>query len=349
MNNNYDVFISHASEDKDDIVRNLATHLTNLGYRVWYDEFSLSVGDGLRRSIDLGLSHSRYGIIILSKNFFLKGWTNYELDGLLQIDFDRPGMILPIWHNLGRSEIAAYSTSLANKVAIATKGKNFEQITDELVKKIGEYRYIVAKDLSIIRDVKKSSISVKQRDAGFQLIKSIQTDTLNNKVKSTSRHDVTIIPYAMNFSEYDFNFWQKEPGDFKILRHAVYDIDGQKLISSGNEIFKNNGGHVVSKVKFARISNGPIRIVCDFTTTNLFHSLFENDSDDMEFNHNSEIEYFSYTFSVPDDSNFKKIRGFVGGKELKAFPDGPYLSFAHILRNVSPGTTSKYVFSNKYR
>ena len=48
----YDLFISHASEDKEDLVRPLAVALEKLGVKVWYDEFTLKVGDSLRRSID---------------------------------------------------------------------------------------------------------------------------------------------------------------------------------------------------------------------------------------------------------------------------------------------------------
>ena len=73
----YDVFISHASEDKDDnqddIVRSLATALINQGLRVWYDEFSLKIGDSLRQKIDKGLASSLF-------SFISKGWANYELD-----------------------------------------------------------------------------------------------------------------------------------------------------------------------------------------------------------------------------------------------------------------------------
>ena len=59
----WDVFISHASEDKDDFVRPLADHLQQSGLRVWFDEFTLTVGDSLRQSIDrdlpsLGLASS---------------------------------------------------------------------------------------------------------------------------------------------------------------------------------------------------------------------------------------------------------------------------------------------------
>lgn len=66
---NYDVFICHASEDKEAFVRELAEALSKY-LRVWYDEFSLSLGDSLRRKIDYGISHSRYGIVVLSEDFF---------------------------------------------------------------------------------------------------------------------------------------------------------------------------------------------------------------------------------------------------------------------------------------
>jgi hypothetical protein len=68
----WDVFISHASEDKEDFVRLLAERLRTHGLRVWYDDFTLTVGDSLRRSIDRGLARSRYGIVVISPNFLRK-------------------------------------------------------------------------------------------------------------------------------------------------------------------------------------------------------------------------------------------------------------------------------------
>lgn len=65
----YDAFISHASEDKDGLVRPLAELLRKQGFAIWYDEFQLKVGDSLRRSIDNGLAHSRFGIVVLSPDF----------------------------------------------------------------------------------------------------------------------------------------------------------------------------------------------------------------------------------------------------------------------------------------
>ena len=66
----YDAFIAHASEDKLEFVRPLAEKLTELGLKIWYDEFELKVGDSLRGSIDRGLVNSKYGIVVLSKNSF---------------------------------------------------------------------------------------------------------------------------------------------------------------------------------------------------------------------------------------------------------------------------------------
>src|SRR4051812_25388888 len=48
----YDAFICHASEDKDAFVRPLAEALQQNHLEIWYDEFTLSIGDSIRRAID---------------------------------------------------------------------------------------------------------------------------------------------------------------------------------------------------------------------------------------------------------------------------------------------------------
>lgn len=60
MEKNWDAFISHASEDKDTVVRQLADILEQLKVKIWFDEFSLKVGDSLSKSIDYGLQESRF-------------------------------------------------------------------------------------------------------------------------------------------------------------------------------------------------------------------------------------------------------------------------------------------------
>jgi len=129
----HDEFISHASEDKDDIVRPLAQALQQRGYDIWYDEFSLTLGDSLRRSIDRGLAGSKFGIVVLSPNFLTKEWPQRELDGLVAREIDGQKVILPIWHKISRGEILRYSPVLADKLA-ANTDKGIDYIVNEIIK-----------------------------------------------------------------------------------------------------------------------------------------------------------------------------------------------------------------------
>lgn len=136
MNKEYDVFISHASEDKEEVVRPLANALKEKGLSVWYDEFELKIGDSLRRKIDQGLSKSRFGIVVISRPFIRKGWTNYELDGLMTKAVSGQQTLLPIWHNITKQEVIDYSPSLADKVARNTAQETVEEIAEEIVEMI---------------------------------------------------------------------------------------------------------------------------------------------------------------------------------------------------------------------
>jgi hypothetical protein len=128
----YDVFISHASEDKDAVVRPLAKALRDRGLSVWYDEFELRIGDSLRRKIDIGLAKSNFGIVVISRSFIKKGWTNYELDGLITRAVSGEQVLLPIWHDITKQEVVNYSPSLADKVARNTTINTIDEIADEI-------------------------------------------------------------------------------------------------------------------------------------------------------------------------------------------------------------------------
>ena len=139
-NREFDVFISHASEDKNDVARPLANALQSGGLRVWYDEFELKIGDSLRRKIDKGLANSRFGVVVLSKSFFAKGWPNYELDGLVTRAVSGEQVILPIWHDITKQELIKHSPSLADKVARSTGTHTIEEIAVEIIEVINDTR-----------------------------------------------------------------------------------------------------------------------------------------------------------------------------------------------------------------
>lgn len=134
----YDAFISHATEDKDDFVRPLADILKEYGFRIWYDEFELEVGDSLRESIDKGLVSSRYGIVVLSPKFLDKSWTKYELNSLVAKEVEGQKVILPIWHKVTKEQILKYSPMLADKLALSSENMTLEEIAKKLCKALAK-------------------------------------------------------------------------------------------------------------------------------------------------------------------------------------------------------------------
>jgi hypothetical protein len=162
----FDAFISHASEDKDAFVRPLAAFLKEAGLEIWYDEFSLSVGDGLARSIDRGLSRSKFGIVVLSKNFLNKRWPEYELSGLIAKEVASKKTILPVWLNISRMDVLKYSPPLADKLAIVADDKPIEDIGIKIIE-------VAKPDLfeKIHRKLQEIRSAVKNRKATVELSK----------------------------------------------------------------------------------------------------------------------------------------------------------------------------------
>jgi TIR domain len=116
----WDVFISHASEDKASVARPLAEKLRQEGFSVWLDENELFIGDSLRTKIDQGLAESRFGVVIISPAFFSKDWPQRELNGLAARETARQKVIMPIWHDIEHDTVAKYSPTLADKLAVHT-------------------------------------------------------------------------------------------------------------------------------------------------------------------------------------------------------------------------------------
>ena len=131
----WDVFISHAGEDKEAFVRPLALALRARGLSVWFDEFTLTVGDSLRRSIDRGLARSRFGVVVISPYFLDKEWPQRELDGLAAREVDGTKVILPVWHNIAAHDLRARSPMLADRLATMSSN-GIDQVVDDLARAI---------------------------------------------------------------------------------------------------------------------------------------------------------------------------------------------------------------------
>ncbi|MBT9331186.1 toll/interleukin-1 receptor domain-containing protein [Paracidobacterium acidisoli] len=134
-NFDFDVFISHASEDKAGFVTSLSNELRKHGLKVWFDKFTLKVGDSLHRSIEKGLARSRYGVVVFSPKFLTKNWPQAELDGLFAREMDGHKVILPIWHNISSARMKDALPMLADKVALRSSD-GIEAVARSLVEVI---------------------------------------------------------------------------------------------------------------------------------------------------------------------------------------------------------------------
>ncbi|GAA4506480.1 hypothetical protein GCM10023172_35720 [Hymenobacter ginsengisoli] len=169
----WDVFISYASEDRESVALPLATELARRGVRVWLDKFELRVGDSLRERIDEGLAHSRFGIVVLSPNFFNKHYPTRELNGLAQQEISGDKVILPIWKDVTAQDVRSFSPPLADRIAITWQ--------DNLASVVGELLPIIRPD--IVEKAKLEALTPVQLpiiSSGRQLMQVIErADMLN--------------------------------------------------------------------------------------------------------------------------------------------------------------------------
>ncbi|ARM73381.1 TPA: TIR domain-containing protein [Listeria innocua] len=129
----FDVFLSHAAEDKEGFCNEFSNILQEQhGLKVWYDSISIKWGDSIRAEIDKGLKKSRFGVVILSRSYIKKYWTNYELEALFQIESNGGKVILPIWHDITKKEIQDFSPTLAGKLAMNTGMMTPDEIAEKL-------------------------------------------------------------------------------------------------------------------------------------------------------------------------------------------------------------------------
>lgn len=138
-NNNPKVFISHDSRDKDDLVRELAYEMQSRLCPVWYDEFSLSVGDSLTESIDEGLKKSEKCILIISPSFIEnERWAKRELKSILAREIvQKKQLILPVWHNVSEEDVFNLNAYLVDILGLSSD-IGVRNLADELVKKIND-------------------------------------------------------------------------------------------------------------------------------------------------------------------------------------------------------------------
>ena len=133
-----DTFICHANEDKASIARPLRDALKKMGINAWLDESEVQIGDSIRNKIDEGLSNCRSATVILSRIFFEKYWTQYEIEGIFQRQVRREILLLPIRHGITIEEIRNHSPSLAGIASLNSSEETVEQIARKIAERISK-------------------------------------------------------------------------------------------------------------------------------------------------------------------------------------------------------------------
>ena len=190
----WDVFICHTSEDKEEFVRPLAISLISRDLKVWYDEFTLTVGDSLRRSINKGLANSRYGIVVISPNFLRKDWPQKELDGLDALEVNGRKVILPVWHQIDVIGVRKYSPILADRVATSSE-KGIEQVTIDIFKAI-EHPLTKGKGISLTHkfpDQHQLHNVVSASEKKFKKVKNMMPELITEFKTDLSTEDNKLI------------------------------------------------------------------------------------------------------------------------------------------------------------
>jgi tetratricopeptide (TPR) repeat protein len=180
----WDVFICHASEDKESIVRPLAKSLKQKGLKVWFDESELTLGDSLRESIDRGLASSKFGVVILSPNFLSKKkkWTKKELNALFarEVRGSKVKVILPVLHNITQQSIVQRIPLLADKVSVSTN-KGLNSVVNEIVraikprKRISIKTHFTPKTDGLSKRRKKTHQKASEKDSKLNSTISLET------------------------------------------------------------------------------------------------------------------------------------------------------------------------------
>lgn len=125
----FDVFISHANKDKEDLVDKLYQSLNMLGVKIFYDKESLEWGDNWKDSILNGTKKAEFAIIVISKNFFDREWTEKELvEFLNRQNQNGQKLILPVLHEISVDQLKKKYPSIASIHAISSKDYNCDQI-----------------------------------------------------------------------------------------------------------------------------------------------------------------------------------------------------------------------------
>ncbi len=141
----WDFFISHGSADKADLVIPLKAALEARGQRVWLDDGQIDASDSLSGRIGFGIQCSLFGIVVLSREFFGRLWTTWELERFLggaereELEPLNHKRIFLVLQGLTIEEVAKLRPELADRYALSAV-LGAERIAEKLIPRSAQRR-----------------------------------------------------------------------------------------------------------------------------------------------------------------------------------------------------------------
>jgi RNA-directed DNA polymerase len=134
----YDVFICHASEDKEEVAKPLYDSLKKRGIKAFLDSETMCFGDNLSERINTALQQSKYVVAIISEESINKTWTMSEVHSTLGREISSgKTKLLPIM--LGNSNILLDKIPLLSGKIFANYDNNIENIVDKIEKRLNTH------------------------------------------------------------------------------------------------------------------------------------------------------------------------------------------------------------------
>jgi hypothetical protein len=137
---NKDIFLCHASEDKESVVRPLASVLESHEITCWLDEAEILWGESITRKVNQGLATSRFVLVVLSAHSMDKNWPQRELDAAQNLEASSGQVkILPllVGNSEQRARILGRLPLLNDKRYLVWDGHG-DQIVQELILLLGK-------------------------------------------------------------------------------------------------------------------------------------------------------------------------------------------------------------------
>jgi len=254
----HDIFISHASEDKDAFVRELATNLREKGLSVWYDDFALRLGDSLSASIGKGLASSTFGVVVISPHFIAKRWPQRELEALISREDYAGKVILPIWHKVTKQDLLDRLPFLADKHA-ANSADGVEAVAKKILevvspKRVAEGKYQQGREFELKGDVNtalSNYIEALYIDSNHELaLRRLVT------LLPSPNHDVSgiVLGHVLWYHEgKGFGFIKAEDGQEYFVHIRTLESHGMSSLTEGDHVAflfaTSHGKHVVVSVR----------------------------------------------------------------------------------------------------